>query len=280
MTQFFKYTNLIVLLLMTSVTHAETNDCTPITALPFDITRSGVYCLTGNLNSIRPSGSLIRVKANGVTIDLNGWTLDGSSAGSATKAVGIYSFKRSNCTIRNGTIRGFYQGIQIFEPNPYVLTQGHLVEDVLVENSTFNGIQVNGVNSVVRNNHVTNTGNSTFQPRLRAYGIQAYGHGSRIIVNDISNTVSNGRADAYGMVLGFANSSIVMGNRVNDVESDTGTSYAIFLSSSDNLLLRENNIINMDAGIYFSNSTGKYLGNLTTNVVVPYTAGDDAGDNN
>jgi len=280
MTQIFKYMNLVALLLMSSVTYAETSDCTPITTLPFDITKSGVYCLTGNLKSSRSGGSMIRVKASDVTIDLNSWTLDGSPAGTATKAVGIYAFKRSNCTIRNGTIRGFYKGIQLFEPNPYLLTQGHLVEDVRVENSTYNGIQVNGRNNVVRNNHVTETGNSTLQPGLRAYGIQVYGNFSRILGNDISDTTADGTSAGYGIVLGFANSSIVQGNRINDVQTDTGISHGIFISPSDNLIIRDNNIINADSGIYYSNSTGKNLNNLTTNVTVPYTGGDDAGGNN
>ena len=279
MTQLFKYTSLIVLLLLTSVTHAETNDCTAITSLPFNITKAGLYCLTGNLKSSRSSGSLIRVKANGVTIDLNGWTLDGSIAGTATKAVGIYAFKRSNCTIRNGTIRGFYQGIQLFEPSPYLLTQGHLVEDVLVENSTYNAIHVTGANNTVRNNHVIDTGNSTFQPGLRAFGMQVYGNGARVIGNDISNTVADSRSDGYGLVLGSASGSMVMGNRINDVDTDRGVSYAIFISSSGNLLIRENNISNADEGIHYANSTGKSMDNLTTNVVVPFTGGDLVGIN-
>jgi hypothetical protein len=279
MTQLFKYTSLVVLLLMTSVTHAETNDCTAITSLPFDITQPGLYCLTGNLKSSRSSGSVIRVKANGVTIDLNGWTLDGTPATTATRAVGIYAFKRSNCTVRNGTIRGFYRGIQLIEPSPYMLSKGHLVEDLLVENSTYNAIHVTGINNTVRNNHVVNTGNSTHTPGLRAFGMQIYGNGARILGNDISNTEADSRSDGYGMVLGSANGSMVMGNRINNVETDRGVSYAIFISASENLLIRENNISNADEGIYYSNSTGKNMDNLTTNVVNPFTGGDQVGIN-
>lgn len=280
MTRLFKYINVVALLLMTSVTYAETNDCTPIETLPFDATKPGVYCLTGDLKSQRAGGGLIRIKSSDVTIDLNGFTLDGSSAGTATKAVGIYSFKRSNCTVRNGTIRGFYTGIQLFEPHPYLLTQGHLVEDVQVENSTFTGMHINGSNNTVRNNRITDTGNSTFQPGLRAYGMQVYGFGARVIGNDISYTMADSRADGYGMVLGTANSSIVMGNRINDVDTGTGKAYGIYVSSADNLLLRDNNLINMMNGIYYSNSTGKNRDNMTFNVDVPFTGGDDGDGNN
>ncbi len=279
MTHSTQYFALIFLLLTSFTVNAETNDCTAITALPFNITKPGLYCLTGNLNTNRKGGSAIKIRSDDVTIDLNGWTLDGLAAGSATKAVGIYAFKRSNCTIRNGTVRGFYQGILLFDPHPYVVSRGHLVENVLVEKSTFTGIQVNGSDNVVRNNHVTGTGHSTFQPGLRAYGMQVYGFGVRVIGNDISNTVANSRADGYGLVLGSADSSIVQGNRINDVYTGNGKTYGIYISASDDLLLRDNNIINVMNGIFYTNSTGKNMGNLTTNVMTPFTGGVLTGIN-
>ena len=279
MTKLFKYLNLIILLLMTSVSYAETNNCTAITTLPFDIAQPGVYCLTGNLSSNWKRGSAIRIRASDVTIDLNGFTLSGLRAGSATKAVGIYANKRSNCTIRNGTIRGFYQGVLLFDANPYITARGHLVEDLLVEKSTFNGIQVNGAYNIVRNNRVADTGHSTFSSGLKAFGIQVWGASGRVINNDVSNTTADSRADGFGIVIGSADSSIVKGNRVNDVNSDMANTYGLFISSSDNVLVRGNNFISMDSGIYYSNGSGKNMDNLTTNVTIPFTGGDSAGIN-
>ena len=65
---------------------------------------SGSYYLTGNLN-ISTSANGITVSGSNVTIDLNGFTLTGSSSGSGS---GIFlSGGFSNVTIVNGTIRNW-----------------------------------------------------------------------------------------------------------------------------------------------------------------------------
>ena len=278
MTKLSKCLLLLPLLLATTTTYAETIGCTPITSLPFEIKRKGLYCFTGNL-STKGQGA-IKIKVSNVTIDLNGWTLDGLAAGPTTKGVGIFAFRRSNITIRNGIIRGFYQAINLYEPSPYGVTSGHLIEDVRVELSTYSGIQVAGANNTIRRNHVVDTGDAIFSPTSRAFGMQIYGTGSRVIDNDIINTAGTGRDTGYGLVVGRAQSAFIENNRITEVSSQTGESFGIYISNSNNALVRSNNLIDMQNGIYYSNSdNGKNMDNLTTNVDVPFTGGIQTGIN-
>src|SRR5262245_41049205 len=108
---------------------AETVNCTPITSLPAVITVQGIYCFTGNLDTAMTSGDAIAIIANNVVLDLNGFKLGGLAAGSGTNANGIAANNRKNITIKNGTVRGFFRGINLNNDG----SQGHVVEDVRAE---------------------------------------------------------------------------------------------------------------------------------------------------
>jgi hypothetical protein len=69
---------------------------------PFVINQSGSYYLTGNIAIT--SGDAIQMSADGVTLDLNGFTIS-SSAGTAD-GTAIKVVSGSNITIRNGFISG------------------------------------------------------------------------------------------------------------------------------------------------------------------------------
>jgi Right handed beta helix region len=75
----------------------------PISSLPFSINGSGSYYLTTNL--VTTSGS-ISIFAENVTLDLNGFTIDGSS----NAPFAIVGYSCNNLTVRNGTFRGFATG--------------------------------------------------------------------------------------------------------------------------------------------------------------------------
>ena len=66
----------------------------------------GRYTRAGNHN---PELPIIEVEADGVVLDMAGAVLDGEDF----SGVGILMRGRSDITIRNGMIRGFYQGLQI-----------------------------------------------------------------------------------------------------------------------------------------------------------------------
>src|SRR5207302_7880417 len=89
-----------------------------------------------------------------VTIDCNGCRMRGSGGGASTTATGIFANGRLNLAIRHCTIRGFLIGIEVFGGSDY------LVENNLLDQSRFIGIETAGAGSVVRRNNVVNTGGS------------------------------------------------------------------------------------------------------------------------
>lgn len=74
---------------------------TPISSLPFAITSSGSYYLTGNLSVT--SGNGITISADQVTLDLNGFAISSTANPAAGVGINIPNSRR-NLTIRNGFI--------------------------------------------------------------------------------------------------------------------------------------------------------------------------------
>ena len=112
--------------------------CITITHVPFEIIEEGAYCFMGNLETTNQDG--ITISADNVTINLNGWTLDGLSSGNATTSNGIFAYQRKNITIRNGTILGYQIGVYLNDESPYTTSQGHLIEDIRFDKNTERGI--------------------------------------------------------------------------------------------------------------------------------------------
>jgi hypothetical protein len=75
---------------------------TPISSIPFDITKPGSYYLTQNLSGAAPG---ITAKVSGVTIDLNGFTITGPGKGSTGTGSGIVGL--DDTVVRNGRIIDF-----------------------------------------------------------------------------------------------------------------------------------------------------------------------------
>src|SRR5262245_38193952 len=137
---------------------AETVNCTPITSLPAVITVQGVYCFTGDLSTAITTGAAIDIQTNNVVLDLNAFKLGGFAGGFATQAAGIRALNRQNITVKNGTIRGFVQGIWLDDNTGGGASRGHVVEDIRADGNTFRGIDVRGSRTIVRNNLVVGTG--------------------------------------------------------------------------------------------------------------------------
>lgn len=77
---------------------------TAITQVPVVISNSGSYYFTTNLVCSVPSAQAIRVITNDVSIDLCGFTLEGTPG---LPMVGIYQDAQSGLRVENGFIRGF-----------------------------------------------------------------------------------------------------------------------------------------------------------------------------
>jgi hypothetical protein len=87
----------------TMKTLAQIEPRTPISSAPFTITTPGSYYLTTNLTVT--SGDAITIAANGVTLDLNGFTIASTVASAAGNGILINSGLR-DLAILNGFIQG------------------------------------------------------------------------------------------------------------------------------------------------------------------------------
>ena len=116
----------------------------PISSLPFTISSSGSYYLTGNLSG----ATGITITASDVTLDLNGFALTGSAAtGSAISAT-----SQSNLVIRNGALVG-WTGAAVVNLNS---SPSVSVERIMISGSTGagGGIYV-GANSTLEGCRIT-----------------------------------------------------------------------------------------------------------------------------
>jgi hypothetical protein len=212
---------------------SETVECIVISAIPITISAQGVYCLKSNLAASLPSGAMITIATNNVSIDFNGYKLGGQAAGPATTASGISANGQLNVVVRNGSVRGFRRGIEI------VGGSGHLIEGMTFDANTQAGIYLSSVqNAIARGNRVVNTGGTAFA--TDTYGIYADGSDVRVLDNDVSDTSRNSGNvnNAFGIRV-FAFASIFDGNRVTN-----SGDYGIYSSNNLHLSISGNRIHN------------------------------------
>jgi len=170
---------------------------TPISSLPFTITAPGSYYLTANLTGVSgPSG--ITINASNVSIDLNGFTLQGvpgSSHGIDAQS-GI-----ANLSVRNGTVTGWGgTGINLFIPGGI-----QRIADILAANNGGGGIT--GTNATITNCTARANGST---------GIALYGAGVISNCLALSNT-------GTGMVINEGGVIIASSSR-----SNAGTGIQLF----------------------------------------------------
>ncbi|MFO1488956.1 MAG: right-handed parallel beta-helix repeat-containing protein [Verrucomicrobiota bacterium] len=91
---------------------AQVEPRTPISAASFTISQPGSYYLTTNLTGFG-SAPGVTIAANDVTLDLNGFAMTGPAVVYAGVFVGSGSY--TNVTIRNGTIKGWIEGVRVFD---------------------------------------------------------------------------------------------------------------------------------------------------------------------
>jgi parallel beta-helix repeat protein len=115
---------------------------------PVRISQPGSYRLSSNLNVPGQNINGIEIRANDVTIDLNGFRIRGN----ARSGIGVLAlpapppaFAFVGIAIRNGTISNFETGINLFDANQSV------VEHIRVSESASNGILA-GDGSIVNSN--------------------------------------------------------------------------------------------------------------------------------
>jgi len=218
-----------------------------------------------------------------VELDLNGHKLGNLPAGLGTQATGIHAVNRKNITVKNGTVRGFEFGV-LLDKSGAGTPQGYIVEDIRADLITYTGIAVVGTGNIIRNSLIVATGGTTaFGANEDVVGIYVAGTGTRILNNEVVNTVAVGTEAAYAIYVD-SSSAVVESNRVSNAALPGAglASYGIFVSSlATNVLVVDNRIATMTNGVFYDVSgTGKYGRNLTSGVTTPFSGGTASGGNN
>lgn len=148
---------------------------------PVAITVPGSYRLTSNLVMSANTNAIaapLTTSPDDVTIDLNGFTIDGNGS----SANGIQLSEGNNWEIRNGTVKGFANGIQ-----QQTISTGHRIINVRSQNNTRSGIAIaNGSGHLVKD--CTVIGNGTL---ITDRGL-LIGANSMVIGNTVLNNSGSG----------------------------------------------------------------------------------------
>lgn len=121
----------------------------PISSLPTNLTASGSYYLTGNLVGVAGTNG-ITIQANGVTLDLSGYSLIGVPG----SLDGIQGVSRLMLVVRNGIVRNWGgDGVDLSGNSQHVQ-----VTDVVSATNGVDGIRVSSGGAVLRCNASQNGG--------------------------------------------------------------------------------------------------------------------------
>ncbi len=251
-------------------------------------TATGIWTVTKNLTA---TGTCITVKANGVAIDLNGFTITGPGIGTNFGITDGGSCKPScqhNIIIANGTILGFQYGIYLTSTEYATLSQLTVTQNVsagiwLVQNypvvtdskapSNGNyGMYFKGRGNTVNNSVANSNGN---------YGMYFVGDGNTVNNSTAGNneygmgfvggdnSVNNSTAGSgccsggnveYGMVFTRG------GNTVNNSVANSNGYYGMYFYSGDNTITDSVASSNTRVDGIFINGSGNFLtGNAASN---------------
>ena len=181
----------------------------------YTINQSGAYYLTADRLC---SETGIEVRTHNVTIDLMGYSLIGSGTDNGIDIM----YGPRNVEIRNGTVRGFDNGI--YEDSS--AGEGHRIINVRVVGNASSGIYLNSEGNLVKECSVIQNGDSASSD---VYGIYVR-NGNTVSGNTVSDNGRSVDGTFYGI---RANGSTVIHNTVcGNGSSCTGTVYGIWASSS------------------------------------------------
>jgi len=255
-------TLLLGLLLTPTASHAAQSydNCVGfIESVPAVITTQGVWCLRADVSTAISTGSAIQVNTNNVTIDCNDFKLGGLAAGDATQAFGIYATSRSNITITNCNVRGFYYGIHTAGGF------GNRAISNILDGNTYLGIWLGSEGSTIRGNTVTDTGGSTATTNA-AYGIASW-FGVDIIDNTVNSVFSvGGISESFGIAAYNGSGASITGNRVRGVVAGA-TAYSI-AAYTPSTAIERNQVFGdtTGTGIFCNTNSSTAVGNLISRV--------------
>jgi len=216
---------------------------TPITFLPFNITKAGSYYVTTNLTGVSGQNG-ISISSGNVTLDLNGFTLFGV-AGSFNGIVANGAY--TNATVRNGAVTGWgNSGVDTHLAGPF---RNLVLENVMTSTNGSHGI-ITEAGSVIRdclalNNHgdgFSSLGGQIIHCLARANG------GNGITATDCD--VRDCRLEYNG-----ARGAVLTRSRVSDSVMEYNSFYGIYCNSVGNEVRRCRIYGNGTFGIYMNGYT-------------------------
>jgi hypothetical protein len=226
----------------TMKTLAKIEPRTPISSAPFTITNAGSYYLTANLTV--STGNAITIAANGVTLDLGGFTISSTAAGATGQGIRLNSGLR-NLTILNGFIQGgvtnnagTYNGPGFQNGISY---SGTASANVRVTGISVSGCLDYGIN--------LNTGDSTV---VESCTVRTVG-GRGIIANSIKSSVAV-----------YCGSDALYGSYVSDSRGHSGSGTGLYATTAQNCYGDSDSGTGLDAYTahncygYSGSSTGLY----------------------
>ena len=256
------------------------------------------YTFADNINDS------IVVERDNIGVDGAGYTVTGSGSGNGTTLTG-----RSNVTVRNMTIRNFYNGIYLDSSSNNTLSGNNVTNNALgiwlyySSNNTLSGNNVTANNGsgiyldYFCNNNVLSGSNitankyigiglseSSSDNTLSGNNIAANNESGIVLSGSSHNTVSGNSItnNLDGIYLGWSSSSnTVFGNNLTANNKD-----GVLLWSSSNNSIAENNIAaNNGSGLYLreeSNNNSISGNNITNNWsgIYLYSSGNSISGNN
>jgi hypothetical protein len=215
----------------------------------YAITQAGSYKLSGNLQAKDPNTDVIVIATDNVTIDLNGFSIlgttvcsigscknTGTGRGIATSSAVVNRPDFFNITIRNGVIQGMgFRGI-------FLSGDSFLIEYIHVDSSGESGIVATRQNAqqlsaIIQHNNLTLNGRD---------GVSLFGGGA-VTDNVSSNNAFSGIA-LLGAFVGFPS----IGTVARNVLTNNGT-FGFFLAGGS---------VNLIGNIFAGNAAGPNAGGV------------------
>ncbi len=165
------------------------------------ITQSGSYVVTKNLNA---NGDCIVVKADFVTIDLDGFLIEGNGTGGGITDLGAFS--NVGVTVRNGTVSNFFNGISLAS------STGRVERITSAGNTNVGIVLVSGiVRDSIATGNVNNSGISV-GPRSLVTGSNSTGNDVGIVTNIGTTIIGNTSNNNPQLGIHAECPSVVVGN--------------------------------------------------------------------
>ena len=233
----------------------------PPATFPIVLNQPGSYVLTSNLVVTDQNTIAIEITVNNVTIDLNGFTIQGPNAGTGH---GIFADNQYNITIRNGRVWGFgNMGIWLDcdLSDPSIRGAGHLIEWIQVMNNATAGIVIHG--GIVRNCVVNNNSGGGAIVAVNSIVTQCTTNNNGAAGIRVTNSIVTRCTANYNYGQGIDTDSNIEGDANTRIEGNNvrnNSIWGIFLWGENDYAIRNTGSENgPDPSYNFFAITGNYM---------------------